>query len=69
MYADIDSRGRYSIFELTPEELTTIQAALDGYNEYLEATIELIEGNDYIRQQKFNTDRLLQVINNIKKND
>lgn len=69
MYADIDSRGRYSIFELTPEELTTIQAALDGYNEYLEATIDLIEGNDYIRQQKFNTDRLLQVINNIKKND
>ena len=56
MYADIDSQGRFSLFELSPDELQTIQTALNEFNEYLEATIELIEGNDYIRHQKHNAD-------------
>ena len=66
MYADIDSQGRFSLFELSPDELQTIQTALNEFNEYLEATIELIEGNDYIRHQKHNADRLLQQIKHIQ---
>lgn len=66
MYADIDSQGIFSLFELSPDELQTIQTALNEFNEYLEATIELIEGNDYIWHQKQNTERLLQEIKYIQ---
>ena len=69
MYADIDSQGRFSLFELSHDELQTIQTALNEFNEYLEATIELIEGNDYIRHQKHNADRLLQQIKHIQSNE
>lgn len=65
MYADIDSNGRYSVYELNNEELLTMMEALRLYNRHLEALSPCLRGNEFIWEQKQSTDRLMQTIKSI----
>lgn len=51
MYADTDRQGKHQLMDLNALEFCTIDAALERYIEYLEATKELIQGNDYTNEQ------------------
>lgn len=65
MYADIDKRGLVSIFELRPFEKDTLIEALESFQIKLQDTIELIEGNDFIKQQREVTGKLASMLKKI----
>lgn len=65
MYADIDKRGLISIFELRPFERDTLIEALESFQIKLHDTIELIEGNNFIKQQKEVTEKLASMLKKI----
>ena len=66
MYADIDRRGLYSLFELSPFEKDALIEALERFDMILEDTIDLIEGNTFIRDQKAATKKMIHVLKHIQ---
>ncbi len=67
MYADVDKRGLVSLFELDCNDTSALLEALKQYRETLQVYIDLIEGNDYTRQQIHHTDKLIKEIQHIIK--
>ena len=65
MYADIDKRGLVSIFELKTFERETLIEALESFQIQLQDTIELIEGNVFIKQQREVTEKLASMLKKI----
>lgn len=65
MYADVDKAGRISLMEMSAIDRETLLDALTGYLEGLQATIDLIEGNDYTLQSKESAERLIHVLRQV----
>lgn len=65
MYADVDKAGRISLMEMSAIDRETLLDSLTGYLEGLQATIDLIEGNDYILQSKESAERLIHVLRQV----
>lgn len=66
MYADIDKRGNYSLFELKPFEKDTLIEALERFEITLDATVELLEDNGFIQEQKKATQKMIHVLKHIQ---
>lgn len=65
MYADVDKAGRISLMEMSAIDREILLDALTGYLEGLQATIDLIEGNDYTLQSKESAERLIHVLRQV----
>ena len=65
MYADVDKAGRISLMEMSAIDRETLLDALTGYLEGLQATIDLIEGNDYTLLSKESAERLIHVLRQV----
>ena len=65
MYADVDKAGRISLMEMSAIDRETLLDALTGYLEGLQATIDLIEGNDYTLQSKESAEMLIHVLRQV----
>ena len=65
MYADVDKAGRISLMEMSTIDRETLLDALTSYLEGLQATIDLIEGNDYTSQSKESAERLIHVLRQV----
>ena len=65
MYADVDKAGRISLMEMSAIDRETLLDALTGYFEGLQATIDLIEGNDYTLQSKESAEMLIHVLRQV----
>ena len=65
MYADVDKAGRISLMEMSAIDGETLLDALTGYFEGLQATIDLIEGNDYTLKSKESAERLIHVLRQV----
>lgn len=65
MYADVDKAGRISLMEMSAIDRETLLDALTGHLEGLQATIDLIEGNDYTLQSKESAERLIHVLRQV----
>lgn len=66
MYADIDKRGNYSLFELKPFEKDALIGALERFEITLDATVELLEDNGFIQEQKKATQKMIHVLKHIQ---
>ena len=65
MYADVDKAGRISLMEMSAIDRETLLDALADHLEGLQATIDLIEGNDYTLQSKESAERLIHVLRHV----
>ncbi len=65
MYADVDKAGRISLMEMSAIDRETLLDALAGHLEGLQATIDLIQGNEYTFQQKESAERLIHVLRHV----
>lgn len=65
MYADIDNRGRVSLFELDTNDTEAILEALKQYRETLQVFIDLIEGNEHTHRQISSTDKAIRELQHI----
>lgn len=65
MYADVDKAGRISLMEMSAIDRETLLDALTVHLEGLQATIDLIEGNDYTLQSKESAEMLIHVLRQV----
>lgn len=59
MYADIDSRGLVSLLELSTIDVNALMEAMVQYREKLQATIDLLGGNEYTWSAIASIDRMI----------